>query len=162
MSQKIIIVGEYVASADPSETLKTFALGSCLAIVLLDPATRTVGMLHPALPDAAVAPEKAVRKPAYFVNTGIAALLELMQEMGCAAGGRGMVCKMAGGAAMLGQNDTFNVGERNVAMALSQLKARGIRLVAQDTGQSLSRTTSINVGTARLEIASPGMQNRCI
>lgn len=162
MSKKIIIVGEYAASDSPTDTLKTFALGSCVAIVLLDPNTRTVGMVHAALPDAAVSADKAAKKPAYFVNTGIAALLESMQALGCAPGGRGMVCKIAGGAAMLNQNDLFNVGQRNVDMALEELKKRGIRVVAQDTGKSLSRTASINVGSAKLELSSPGLPAWCI
>ena len=46
MSQKVVIVGEEAHSGQPDAILKTFALGSCVAIVLLDPATRVIGMVH--------------------------------------------------------------------------------------------------------------------
>ncbi len=43
MGQIILGVGDYGASNSPEDEVKTFALGSCVSVIMLDPATRTVG-----------------------------------------------------------------------------------------------------------------------
>lgn len=159
MSQKVLIVGEQDNSSLPEDHLKTFALGSCIGIVLLDPSTRTVGMLHAALPDSSVSPDKAAKKPAYFVDTGIDLLLEEMSTAGCPRSGQGMVCKLAGGAAVLGQSDLFNVGKRNIEAAKKICREKGIKIVSEDTGKNISRTAEVNVGSAKLVLSSPGREN---
>lgn len=159
MSQKVLIVGEHDLSSLPDDYLKTFALGSCIGIVLLDPSTRTVGMLHAALPNSSVSPDKAARKPAYFVDTGIDLLLKEMSDVGCPLSGHGMVCKLVGGAAVLGQSDLFNVGQRNIEAAKTICKEKGIKIVSEDIGKSISRTAEVNVGSAKLVLSSPGREN---
>ena len=156
MELKVIIVGEQEQSGLPDDTLKTFALGSCIGVILLDPKTRTVGMAHIALPDSTVNPERAKKKPGYFVDTGIEHLIKLMGDAGCSASGSGFVAKLTGGAAVLKGNDTFNVGGRNVEAARRFLSGRGIRIVAEDVGKTFSRTASVNVGTAKVMLSSPG------
>ncbi len=156
MSKKVLIVGEEAVSNQPEEILKTYALGSCIGIIILDPKTRTIGMVHAALPDSSVNPEKAKVKPGYFVNTGIDHLIELMIAAGCSSDTSGLVCKMAGGAAVLGPADVFNVGGRNVEAAKSILSTKGIKIVAEDTGKNFSRTAAVNVGSAKVVLSSPG------
>ena len=156
MDPRVLIVGEQQHSALPDDTLKTFALGSCIGVILLDPKTRTVGMAHIALPDSKVNPERAKEKPGYFVDTGIDYLIELMVEAGCSAGGAGFVAKLTGGAAVLKGNDTFNVGGRNVEAARRFLARKGIRIVSEDVGKTFSRTAAVNVGTAKVMLSSPG------
>ncbi|MCB1757564.1 MAG: chemotaxis protein CheD [Gammaproteobacteria bacterium] len=159
MVQKILIVGEQDFSVIPQETLKTFALGSCLGIILLDPVVRAVGMLHAALPDSNLNPAKAAQKPGYFVDTGICYLLKLMSQEGCPPDGAGMLAKMAGGAAVLGQADLFNVGQRNIESARALLSRKGIKIISEDVGKHLSRTMAVNVGSAKVVLSSPGCDN---
>ena len=159
MSQKVLIVGEQDMSSLPEDYLKTFALGSCIGIVLLDPSTRTIGMAHVALPDSSVSPEKAAKKPAYFVDTGFELLLEEMSTLGCPRNGQGMVCKLVGGAAVLGKSDLFNVGQRNVEAAKKICQVKGIKIVSEDTGRNLSRTAEVNIGSAKLVLSSPGRED---
>jgi len=83
MSNLILGVGEFGASKNPSDIVKTFALGSCVAVVLMCPRTRTVGMVHVALPESKINPEKVKTRPGYFADTGIPALLQKMATMGC-------------------------------------------------------------------------------
>lgn len=146
-------------SSLPEDYLKTFALGSCIGIVLLDPSTRTIGMAHAALPDSSVSPEKAASKPGYFVDTGIDLLLSEMSTIGCPRSGQGMVCKLVGGAAVLGHSDLFNVGQRNVETARKICQEKGIKIVSEDTGKHLSRTAEVNVGSAKLVLSSPGRED---
>ncbi|HBR97639.1 MAG TPA: chemotaxis protein CheD [Gammaproteobacteria bacterium] len=156
MSQKVVIVGEEAHSGQPDAILKTFALGSCVAIVLLDPATRVIGMVHVALPDSSVDPDKARDKPCYFVDSGVEYLLTAMSQAGCSPSGQGMVAKLAGGAAVMGGNDKFNVGGRNVDAARAYLQKKGIKIVAEDVGKNISRTATVHVGSAKVGLSSPG------
>ena len=39
-------VGEYAISGTPGEIVKTLALGSCVAVVVLDADNKSVGLLH--------------------------------------------------------------------------------------------------------------------
>lgn len=63
MKVTVIGIGELAASNEPGAVIKTFALGSCVAITLLDPPTRTVGMAHVALPDSRINPARAQLLP---------------------------------------------------------------------------------------------------
>ena len=83
MGQIILGVGDYGASNQIGEEVKTFALGSCVSVVLLDPKTRTVGMVHVALPESVINKAKSIEKPGYFADTGIPALLSEMAKFGC-------------------------------------------------------------------------------
>ena len=80
----VLGVGDLGASAIPGAIVKTYALGSCIAVIILDKKTRCVGMVHVALPDSATSAEKAKILPGYFADTGIPALFDAMRK---AAGG---------------------------------------------------------------------------
>ena len=75
-----------------------------VAAILLDPRTRTVGMVHVALPESRINPAKVAERPGYFADTGIPALLKEMAKLGCDPRGRGMVVKLAGGAKIMDPN----------------------------------------------------------
>ncbi len=52
-------VGDLGVSINPNGSIKTFALGSCVALFILDIESGAVGMGHIALPDSNTSPEKA-------------------------------------------------------------------------------------------------------
>ena len=58
MAEIVLGIGGIGATNTKGSSLKTYALGSCIAVVILDPQTRTVGMVHVALPDSSIKPEK--------------------------------------------------------------------------------------------------------
>jgi chemotaxis protein CheD len=101
MSKNILGVGAVGVTKDPGSTLKTFALGSCVAVILFDPAQRAIGMAHIALPRSKTNPERAKQSPGYFADTGLELLFEQMATLGCDPGGKGMVVKLVGGAKVL-------------------------------------------------------------
>lgn len=156
MSDLILGIGDFGASKTPGTQVKTYALGSCVALVVLDPKTRTVGMIHIALPDSNINPQKVKERPGYFADTGIPKLLQEMTRCSGNSNLRSMVVKLAGGAAIMDPNDTFNIGKRNVLAAKKILWAHGMGPVAEDVGGNFSRTVSVAVNTGEICISCPG------
>jgi len=159
MGQIILGVGDFGASNRPGEEVKTFALGSCVSVVLLDPKTRTVGMVHVALPESSINKAKSTEKPGYFADTGIPALLAAMEKFGCNPKGKGMVVKLCGGANVMDTNDTFQIGKRNALAIKKILWKYGMGAVAEDLGGNFSRTVSVSVDTGEIVLSSPGRPN---
>ena len=73
-------VGDYGATKEQGGIIRTMALGSCVAVMILDRGTRCVGMDHVALPESSVSPDRARQLPGYFADTGIPALIEIMKR----------------------------------------------------------------------------------
>ena len=159
MGQIILGVGDYGASNTQGDDVKTFALGSCVSVIFLDPKTRTVGMAHVALPDSTINKAKATEKPGYFADTAIPALLELMAKMGCDKRGKGMIVKLCGGANVMDTNDTFQIGKRNALAIKKILWSYGMGAVAEDLGGNFSRTVTISVSAGQVTLSSPGKPN---
>lgn len=158
MSVVTLGIGDYGVVNKPGDIIKTHALGSCVAIVLLDPATRSIGMVHVALPESKVHPSRAEKLPGYFADTAIPALLAKMREMGAAANLKKVVVKLTGGANVMDKNNTFNIGKRNVLAIKKALWQQRMGAVAEDVGGTISRTVTINVDDGKVLVTSPGRE----
>jgi chemotaxis protein CheD len=156
MSDIILGIGDFGASNTPGSLVKTFALGSCVAVVLLDPKNRAVGMVHIALPDSSINEAKGRERPGYFADLGLPLLLQEMTRYGSAAKGRGLIVKLVGGASIMDNNDTFNIGKRNVLAIKKILWSFGMGAVAEDVGGNHSRTVSVAVNTGKVLVTCPG------
>ncbi|MFZ5774754.1 MAG: chemotaxis protein CheD [Thermodesulfobacteriota bacterium] len=155
---KVVGVGEFAVSNTPDEIIKTFALGSCVAVIFLHQPTRTVGLIHIALPDSSVSPEMVDNRPAYFADTGIPVILRAMASLTFCPSPlkpQGMVVKLAGGANVLDSNNTFNIGKRNVLTIKRMLWSMGMGPVAEDVGGAISRTVSVPVESGRVFLSCP-------
>ncbi|OVE77379.1 chemotaxis protein CheD [bacterium F16] len=155
MAQLILGIGDFGASKTSGDIIKTYGLGSCVAIVLLDPKTRTVGMDHVALPDSTIDAVKAERLPGYFADTGIPALIKQMADMGCDPLGRGFIVKLIGGASMLNAGDAFSIGKRNVLAIKKILWKHRMGPKAEVVGGTCSRTVEVEVATGKVAVLSP-------
>lgn len=131
-------------------------MGSCVAVILLHAKSRTVGMVHVALPESKISAEKAKEKPGYFADTGIPALLKAMALKGCPANGKGMIVKLAGGAQIMDPNNTFNIGKRNILAVKKILWAYGMGPLAEDMGGHISRTVTVSADNGAVVISSAG------
>lgn len=150
-------VGDYGATAAPGGVVKTMALGSCIALMILDRGTRCVGMDHIALPESSVSPERAKQLPGYFADTGIPALIERMKRVsGSLSKPSHLIVKIAGGANVADPNNTFNIGKRNVLAAKKILWQFGLGPMAEDVGGSHSRTVTLFRDTGRIVLSCPG------
>ncbi|MFH1841951.1 MAG: chemotaxis protein CheD [bacterium] len=156
MSTTIIGIGEYGVSSQPGTVIKTYALGSCIAVILLDPATRTVGMAHVALPESKINPGRAEKLPGYFADTALTALLAEFANSGGGPDPRRYIVKMVGGANVMDTNNTFNIGKRNVLAMKKALWGQKMGAKVEDVGGNISRTVAIHVDTGKVIISSPG------
>lgn len=158
----VVGVGGYAVSCTPGGTIKTFALGSCVSVVMLDPKCGMAGMVHVALPESRLSPEKAVELPGYFADTGIPALINRMGNMGSMGRGKGMIVKLVGGAKIMDSSETFNIGKRNALAIKKILWENGMGAIAEDLGGHVSRTVTVEVDTGDIIISTPGRETRTL
>ncbi|HKP96755.1 MAG TPA: chemotaxis protein CheD [Fibrobacteria bacterium] len=149
-------IGDFGATSDPDEVIKTIGLGSCVAVIVSNPDARIAGMIHVALPDSVSSPERREAKPGYFADTGLPALFGSLKKVGWSVARGRSVVKLAGGATILDPNGTFNIGKRNVLAIKKILWSMGMGPIAEDIGGNISRTVSVNAGTGAVLITSPG------
>jgi chemotaxis protein CheD len=156
IGQCIIGVGEFASSNEYGKIIKTFALGSCVAINLFSPTFDVVGMAHIALATSTTSPEKAKVLPGYFADTALPALINAMRGVGYRKPVSHLVAKIAGGAQTSADaNNYFKIGEKNILAVKSLLQTLGITLLTEDVGDSFSRTVFIQVGSKAVHLSSP-------
>ena len=158
MSVVTLGIGESGVVSKPGDVIKTHALGSCVAIIILDPTTRSVGMVHIALPESKVHPTRAQKLPGYFADTAVPVLLKQMKDIGAAGNLKKLVVKLTGGANVMDKNNTFNIGKRNVLAIKKALWQQRMGAVAEDVGGTISRTVTINVDDGKVVVSSPGRE----
>ncbi|MCH8558166.1 MAG: chemotaxis protein CheD [Balneolia bacterium] len=143
--RSVVGVGDWRVSANPQETIITYALGSCLGIVVYDPALQIAGLLHTMLPFSGKDPEKAKIKPAMFVDSGFSVLLRDFYELGAEKSRIKII--VAGGASMKtsSNDDYFKIGARNFTTLRKLLWKNGYMIDFQDVGGSISRTMSVQL-----------------
>ncbi|MHC4870618.1 MAG: chemotaxis protein CheD [Planctomycetota bacterium] len=158
MANVVLGVGDYGAVKGSEDVIKTYALGSCVAAIIMDAETHVVGMVHIALPESKISPDKVKDRPGYFADTGIPVLLENMKAMGVKKI-RSLIVKLVGGACVMDPNSTFNIGKRNILAVKKILWKNGMGALAEDVGGNISRTVSVSVKTGKVVISSPGKDN---
>jgi len=158
MSPLIVGVGDCRVSNDPGSVLVTYALGSCIAVVIHDPVARVGGLLHFMLPESGVDRAKAQRNPFMFGDTGIPLLFHGAYELG--AEKRRLVVAAAGGAQMMDQQGVFNIGKRNYLAMRKILWKAGVMLHAEDVGGLASRTVRLEVASGRVLLRGSGEREK--
>ena len=148
----VVDIADLAVSNDPAESLITYSLGSCIGVVVHDPAAHVGGMLHYMLPDSQLSPEKARLSPAMFCDTGVPKLFRAAYELGAAK--QRLVVKVAGGAQLLDDNGTFNIGKRNYLALRKIFWKNGVLIAAENVGGSLSRTVRLDVATGAVTVKS--------
>jgi chemotaxis protein CheD len=138
-------------SRNPNEELITYALGSCIALMLHDPKRRMGGMIHYMLPNADNSPDLANKEPAMFADLGVPLLFDNLIQRGSQPSD--LVAKVAGGGSFIASS-TLNIGRRNYLAVCEQLKKRNIPITAEDVGGAKSRTARLHVGSGAVSIKS--------
>jgi chemotaxis protein CheD len=160
---KSVVVGisDCKVSNDPDSVLVTYALGSCIAVALYDPAAKVGGLLHYMLPESALDTQKAQQNPYMFADTGIKALFEAVKANGGQP--RRMVVRLAGGAQVLDGEGIFQIGKRNYLAARRILWKAGILISAEAVGGEVSRTTRLELATGRMWVReSAGIEKELV
>ena len=138
--------------------LSTYALGSCIGVVAYDSGRQIGGMLHLMLPDSSISPDKALRQPAMFADTGLNQFFKLLG--GLKAQREALRVFVAGGASVIGGQDNFRIGERNTRATLAFLQQHGFRVMQADTGGIHNRTLHLEVATGMVTIKKPTTQEQ--
>jgi chemotaxis protein CheD len=156
--EKIFIgIGGMNATNETTKCLKTMALGSCVGVVLQYPKTKTMGMVHIALPDSDFDIKKAEKLPGYFADTGIPALLNMMMRINYKNRDKDIFAKIAGGASnTFNGNDSFGIGKRNIEAAKLALSKFEIPIIGEDVGGVISRTLTAFIENGKVVISLPG------
>jgi chemotaxis protein CheD len=155
-SHVVVEISDLKVSDRPDEVLVTYALGSCIAVIVHDPVRVAGGMIHYMLPVSELAPEKARSRPAMFADTGIPLLFQRLYRLGCDK--RNLVVKVAGGGALYDDRGVFAIGRRNYIVLRRMFWQSGVLIAAEDVGGARSRTARLHVGSGRCTIASQGQE----
>ena len=153
-------IGEFKTSSQNNVILKTYALGSCVALTLYCAELKTAGLIHIALPDSSLNPEKANKKPFYFADTGIEHVLNFISRSANKNKYR-YVLKLIGGANIMDDKEYFNIGKRNIVSVKRILWKNGFGIFKEEVGGDESRTVSISVNNGEVVITS-GTKKLCI
>ncbi len=148
----VVDIADMAVSKDPSATLITYSLGSCIGVAIWDPAVRVGGLLHYMLPESQLSPDKARANPSMFGDTGIPKLFRAAYELGAAK--NRLVVKVAGGSQLLDDSGTFNIGKRNYLALRKIFWKNGVMIKGEDVGGSTSRTMKLEVATGMVTIKS--------
>jgi len=154
-------VGDIVITNQPQAVIKTFALGSCVAVIFYSPQFKLAGMAHVALPDSNVNPQRAKQKPGYYADTAIFYLIQELKRSGIKKNSQIWI-KLIGGANILDKNHKFNIGKRNILAIKKLLWQFKLGAIAEDVGKDYSRTVTLFVNDGKIMISSPGQPQKIL
>lgn len=154
MSAINVGIGEYGISKNKKDMIKTFALGSCVAVIVYNRLQKAAGLIHIALPDSSINGDKAKKTPGYFVDTGLPLLFKRMNGSGKVHSS--LMIKLVGGSNIMDSNRRFDIGKRNVLAIKKYLWKNRMGVISEDVGGSISRTVSVTVETGEVFISSKG------
>jgi chemotaxis protein CheD len=147
-------LGEIAVSQDKNEVLVAFGLGSCVGIGVYDPVKGVAGLLHAVLPEPLNGSDQYSTK---YVGNGINKLMEEVTKRGAAK--ERLLVRIAGGANMLtspGLSKTFDIGTRNIAMAINLLESMKFKIINQNVGGNTGRTFRVYVADGKMTIRMIG------
>jgi chemotaxis protein CheD len=150
-------IGELHVSRNPADTLVTYALGSCIAVLAHDPKRGIGGLIHYMLPTSQSAPAKAAERPAMFADTGVPLLFTSLYALGTSK--PELTVKIVGGAKLYEDHGAFEIGKRNHAILRKMFWKMGVLVAKEDVGGEKSRTVRMEVGSGRVLVSSMGSES---
>ena len=154
----VIGISAFRVSRDPGSVLLTHALGSCIALTVYDPVTKVAGLLHFMLPDSRTNPDRSRQQPGTFADTGISLLFHAAYDLG--AQKKRCIVRMTGGANVMGDGVTFEIGKKNHLAAKSILWKNGVMVKSEWVGGNTVRNVSLDVNTGRMRVYNSTGEDR--
>jgi len=154
--KQIVGVADMKVSNNPAESVITYSLGSCIGLVVYDPAVKVGGMLHYMLPESSIDQEKAAARPFMFADTGIPILFKTAYQLGAVKSR--IRIYVAGGAEILDQKGFFNIGKRNYMALKKMFFKNNVIIHKQDVGGNTNRTVRLEIGTGDIYVKTSGAQ----
>lgn len=149
-------MSEMAASRVAHEVLTIVGLGSCVALILIEPDKRAAAMAHIVLPESRMTGGREA-PAAKFADTAVPGLIDAMRKLG--AKQDRMYAVMIGGATMFGLrpgSKLAGVGDRNAEAVSELLKAMKIPVTGRDLGGENGRSVQVFVGEGRV-VTKSGM-----
>lgn len=145
----IVGVGDMRVCRDSFGSLSTYALGSCLGVVAYDSQIHAGGILHFMLPEC-LSLRGQHEVATKFADTGFPIFWDAL----CSLGVRRESVKfaLAGGAAMDGIRDIYQIGQRNISEIRKIFKSRSLRSCAEELGGTDNRTLLLSLASGVLTI----------
>lgn len=132
--------------------LITYALGSCIGIIIYDETTKISGLIHIILPESSYF--AIVENKLKFADKGIPLMVDALVRRGATRSA--LKAKIAGGSAMysIQENEAniLNIGAMNIEATLSILKKLDIDIKGKDVGGHCSRTIEFDIDKRILSI----------
>jgi chemotaxis protein CheD len=154
MKNQVVGIGDCKVSDDPKIELVTYALGSCVGVMIHDPIAKVGGLLHFMLPESGIDRERAQQNPFKFADTGIPLLFQSAYAKG--AEKSRLVVSVAGGAQMMDEAGVFNIGKRNCLAMRKIFWKAGVLVHAEHLGGMNSRTVRLEVSTGKVSLSVAG------
>ncbi len=151
MGLVVVGIGDCRVSAKSSDDLVTYALGSCIGVVIHDATAGVGGLLHLLLPHSSLNPSKAKANPFVFADSGIPILFRQAYALG--ARKERLVTQIIGGAQMHAGGDMWNIGKQNIAVALQILVRAGVHAGSDFVGGRKARTVRLDVMTGTVSVS---------
>ncbi len=141
-------VGDLAVSNQKGYEIVTHSLGSCIGVLVHDPAVGVGGLLHLMLPESSLNLERAKQQPAVFADTGLPLLFKSAYNLGAKKGRMRVV--VVGGSQLLDQSGRFNIGQRNYAAVRKIFWRNNVLIDVEDVGGQVNRTVGLEVSTGRI------------
>jgi chemotaxis protein CheD len=151
----IVGVSDMKLSSDSNDTIVTYALGSCIGVSIYDPVAKVGGILHYMLPLSKLDKDKAEENPFMFGDIGIPRLFKEAYELGAVK--KRLRIVIAGGASVLGIQNRFQTGKKNITIARKLFWKNGLLINAEHTGDDLTRTLYLDLSTGRTWFTNDGV-----
>lgn len=146
----VVGMGQYIISDREDDIIRTYALASCVAVTVYSSRRKIAGMIHVVLPSP-LASRDIEERPAYFAETGVPLLINtLCERYGCRK--EEFNIHMYGGAESIGNQDIFNVGQKNIVAIKHTLQAMGLAVHKADLRGRFSRTLVMEVRTGTVAV----------
>lgn len=153
-NQQFVGIAEMKLSTNPDDVLVAPNLGSCVGVAVYDPVNKKGGLVHCLLPMSKSDPAKAALNPFMYVDTGVVKLLELFLLSGVDK--RELIIVAAGGANINDEANVFEIGKKNHTVLKKILWKNNLLLRAENFGDSVGRTLSLDVGTGKAQLKMRG------
>lgn len=152
---KIIGLGEYMVSSNVEDSIKTYALASCVGLVVYNSKDKVLGMVHIVLPEKRDA-DGLEKKEGFFAEMAVPLIFQ--KVFGRFPDDKSLYqVALYGGCSSRRPNDMFNVGERNLARVEEILRKQNIRYDKKNTGGYYSRTIEAYVKDGTVSIHTQRM-----
>jgi len=139
----VVGISDCKMSDEPTDTVVTYALGSCVGLSLYDRKSRMGGILHVMLPDSRFRSASREFNPHMYVDTGFHAFLKTLLAKG--ARRDAVEARLAGGANMLQHSQFLDIGKRNAEAMVTVLRLERVPILGSSLGGVVGRSMSLRL-----------------